>query len=99
MMPRTCRERVINEENEEDDSGRTYHRDEEQGIISLDISHDIPASEDTGCDEEDHQHHEGIGGDGDISSMVVVGDGEEWREGAGHRWGIDGCEDRVLIEY
>jgi len=63
---------------------RPYRSHEKQGIVGLDIPHDIPAGEDARSDEKHHQQQEGVVGDGNISGVIVVGDGEQWREGSGH---------------
>jgi hypothetical protein len=65
----------------------TYSCNGEENIINLDVPHNIPPGEDAGRDEAGHQHQESVGGDGDVSSMVVGGDSEEWRQRPRHGGG------------
>ena len=71
----------------------TYGSDGEEDIVNFYVVHDVPPGEDAGRDEADHQHQEGVGDNGDVSGMVVGGDGEEWRQRPRH-----GSAEKVAIE-
>ena len=62
----------------------TYCGDGEDAIVGLDLPHDIPPREDSCHDEEDHQHQECVGGDRDVSGMVVGRYDEQRRKGPRH---------------